>query len=195
MSMNCLYYLAPTLDSTRRVSDDLHAAGVKDFFLHVISKDESGLKTHQIHSSNYLETLDLVRDGFIGAGIGLLIGLVLVLAAMYFEPFGPDVPPIVYVLIAGFATLFGAWEGGLTGIASENRKLAKFHHDIEAGRYLILVYAPKERGVAIRAMMRERHPEAELVAVDRHFLNPFSALRKRARHRHATPQNTEVLQK
>ena len=41
--MTCLYYLAPTLESTQRVTDDLHAAGVKDFFLHVISKDESGL--------------------------------------------------------------------------------------------------------------------------------------------------------
>jgi hypothetical protein len=192
--MNCLYFLAPTLESTRQISDDLHAAGVKDFFLHVISKDESGLRTQHIHSSNYLETLDLVRDGFIGAGIGLLVGVLLVLAAMYFEPFGPDVPPFVYVLIAGFATLFGAWEGGLTGIASKNRKLAKFQHDIDAGRYLILVYAPKERGVAVRSMMRAKHPESELVAVDRHFLNPFSRLRKRTRHRHAPPPS-EVLQK
>ena len=39
--MNCLYYLAPTLESTHRISDDLHAAGLKDFFLHVVSKDES----------------------------------------------------------------------------------------------------------------------------------------------------------
>ena len=29
-------------------------------------------------------------------------------------------------------------------------------------------------------MMRTRHPEAELVAVDRHFINPFSSVRKRA---------------
>lgn len=28
--MKCLYYLAPTLASTRTISDDLHAIGVKD---------------------------------------------------------------------------------------------------------------------------------------------------------------------
>ncbi len=186
--MNCLYYLAPSLQSTQKISDDLHDVGVKDFFIHVISRDESGLKSQQIHSSNYLETLDIVRDGFIGAALGLLAGIVLVLLAMYFEPFGSGVPPIVYVLIAGVTTLFGAWEGGLTGIASENKKLAKFHHDIEAGRYLILIYAWKEQGAAIRAMMRARHPEAELAAVDRHFVNPFSTVRKRSRHRPSRAQ-------
>jgi len=181
--MQCLYYLAPTLDSTHRISDDLHAAGVKDFFLHVISKNESGLKTQHIHSSNYLETLDIIRDGFIGAALGLLAGIAGALLLMYFEPFGRDVPKIVYVIAGGVATLFGAWEGGLTGIASENRKLAKFHHDIDAGRYLILIYARKRQGASVRAMMRTKHPEAELAAIDRHFINPFSALRKRAHHR------------
>ena len=146
--MNCLYYLAPTLESTHRISDDLHAAGLKDFFLHVIAKDESGLEAEHIHSSNYLETLDVVRDGFIGAAIGGLFGLVGAGLLMYFQPFGPDVPHYVYFIIVGVATLFGAWEGGLTGIATENKNLKKFHHDIDAGKYLILVYARKAQGAA-----------------------------------------------
>src|SRR5580765_7116877 len=111
--MNCLYYLAPTLESTHRISDDLHAAGMKDFFLHVISKDESGLELEHIHSSNYLETLDIIRDGFIGAGL-----------LMFFQPFG-DIPHYVYFIIVAVATMFGAWEGGLTGIATENNNLKK----------------------------------------------------------------------
>ena len=65
--MKCMYYLAPTLDDTQRISDDLHEAGVNDWFLHVVSKDEAGLRREKLHSSNYLETLDVVRDGFIGA--------------------------------------------------------------------------------------------------------------------------------
>jgi hypothetical protein len=34
------------------------------------------LQREHIHSSNYLETLDIVRDGFIGAAISALAGLV-----------------------------------------------------------------------------------------------------------------------
>lgn len=63
--MKCLYYLAPTLASTRTISDDLHAIGVKDWFIHVISNDEAGLKKERIHSSNYIETLDFLRTGLL----------------------------------------------------------------------------------------------------------------------------------
>jgi hypothetical protein len=52
-----------------------------------------------------------------------------------------------------------AWEGGLTGIASENNKLKKFHHDIEAGS-THLIYARREQGAAVRTLMRAKHPEA-----------------------------------
>jgi hypothetical protein len=180
--MKCLYYLAPSLKSTHDISDDLHEVGIDDFFLHVISRDESGLKKQHIHSSNYLETLDLVRDGLIGAAFGFVVGLVGVWLLQYFQPFGPNVtvPSFVYYLIVAVATLFGAWEGGLVGVAKENKKLQRFHDDLEAGKYLILIYALKEKEDAVRRMMAERHPEAEFVAVDSHFVNPFSSVKRGA---------------
>jgi hypothetical protein len=178
--MKCLYYLAPALHSTHEISDDLHAVGVRDLFLHVISRDEAGLKQQHVHSSNYLETLDLIRAGFIGSAIGFLAGLIGVGLLRYFEPFGPNVPNIVYFATVAVATLFGAWEGGLTGIATENKKLARFHNDVAAGRYLILIYARQAQEATVREMMRARHPEAELAAIDRHFINPFRAVRRRS---------------
>jgi hypothetical protein len=189
--MKCLYYPAPTLDSAHHISEDLHAVGVEDFFLHVISKDEAGLKKEHLHSSNYLETLDLLRDGFIGAAIGFVAGLIGAGLLKLFEPFGPDVPGIVYLATIAAATLFGAWDGGLTGIATENKKLAEFHNDIEAGRYLILIYARAAQETTIRELMRARHPDAKLAAIDRHFINPFSAVKLRSE----SPQEGALLQK
>jgi hypothetical protein len=174
--MKCFYYLSPTLASTEQISNDLHTVGIKDFYIHVVSKDESGLRQHHIHSSNYLETLDVIRVGLIGAFIGFTAGLVGVELLRYFEPFGPGVPNLVYIAIVFVATMFGAWEGGLIGIGAENRKLERFHDDLEAGRYLILIYARKEQDEKVRALMTDRHREAELVAEDRYFLNPFSRI-------------------
>lgn len=190
--MKCLYYLAPTLGSTQVISDDLHEAGIKDFFVHVISRDEAGLQQQHIHSSNYLETLDVVRDGIIGGVLGFLVGLVGVFLLDYFDPIGIEIPAFVYYILVGVATLFGAWEGGLIGIGIENRKLARFHDDLEAGKFLILIYALKEQEAAVNKMMRERHPESELVAVDRHFINPFSTL---TRESAADPRGDQLLQK
>jgi len=182
--MKCLYYLAPTLDSTHHISDELRAVGITDGLLHVIAKDEAGLAEQQIPSSNYLETLDLLRDGFIGSAIGLIVGIVGASALRICAPFGPGTPRIVYLAAVAAATLFGAWEGGLTGIATENKKLTEFHHDIEAGLYLVLVYAPREREATVRWLVRARHPEAQLAGIDRHFLNPFSPVKRRGAASH-----------
>jgi hypothetical protein len=173
--MKCLYFLASTLSTSRDVSDDLHDVGIKDFYLHVISQDESGLKQQHVHAGNYLETRDVVRDGCIGAMLGLIAGLIGIGLLAYFKPLGAEVqiPTFVYVLLTGVATLFGAWEGGLVGIEKENKKLKRFHDEIAAGKYLILVYVRKHMETKVRDMMLKKHPDAALVAVDTHFVNPF----------------------
>ncbi len=191
--MKCIYFLSPTLKCTQEVSDDLHAVGVNDFYLHVISKDECGLRKQHIHSSNYLETLDVVRDGFICAALGFIAGLIGISLLMYFKPFGPtvEVPTLVYAILVGAATLFGAWEGGLTGIATENKKLRRFHDDIAAGKYLILVYVRKHQEQTVHRMMQERHPDAEMVGVDSHFINPFTGVDRVSQNTaHTTAQST-----
>ena len=48
--------------------------------------------------------------------------------------------------------------------------------DIEAGKFLILIYARKDQEAAVRHMMKTRHPEAEFAGLDSHFVNPFSAV-------------------
>ena len=177
--MKCIYYLAPTLHDTHRISDDLHDAGVNDWFLHIVSKDEAGLKREKLHSSNYLETLDLVRDGFIGANVGFIAGVIGAGLLMYFQPFGPNVPSFVYLILVLLATLFGAWEGGLFGIDTENQKLVRFRDEVDAGQYLILIYTRKGQGEAVKAMMAKKHPEARHVATDQHFINPFAVVRRK----------------
>jgi hypothetical protein len=120
----------------------------------------------------------VARNG-IGAALGFLIGLAGVGLLMYTRPFGDHVvPTLVYAILVGAVTLFGAWEGGLVGIDSENKKLAKFHDDLVAGKYLVLVYVGKHREQVVLEMMREKHPDAELVATDSHFVNPFSNVRR-----------------
>ena len=177
--MKCLYYLAPSLKSTQAVADDLNRVGVHEWLIHVIARDEAGLKREKLHSSNYLETTDIMRDGLIGAGLGLAGALFSLAMMMLFQPFGSDAPAVLYLFLLVALTGFGAWVGGLTGLDNENRKIRRFHDDIEQGEYLLLIYALKEHDAEIRAVMARKHPEARLAAVDRQFLNPFARLRRR----------------
>ena len=178
--MKCLYYLTSTLDSTQHISNDVQEVGVDNWFIHVVSKDESGLKREQINSGNYLEKLDILRNGIIGALIGFIAGVLLMFVVMATEPFGPDVKSFVYLGIVFFVTCFGAWSGGLIGIESENKKMAEFRDDIEAGKYLLLIYARKKYDDLIQSMMEKKHPEAKLVASDAKFFNPLTNLKRQS---------------
>ena len=124
--MKCLYYLSPSLDVSKRVSDDLHEAGILDWYIHVISKDETGLNQKHIHSSNYVETLDLFRGTTVGGLVGFLTALIVVSLAVKFEPFGFPLSNTMYFIMIVFLTLFGIWEGGLYGVDSENKKILYF---------------------------------------------------------------------
>jgi hypothetical protein len=172
--MKCYYYLSPTLAETESVTDDLHKSGVNDWFIHIISKNEAGLHRRHLHSSNYLETMDFIREGLLGAACGLTIGLLGATLVSVFEPFGTDLPILAYLGVIALFTFFGAWQGGLVGISTENRKLAHFHDEIESGKYLILVYANRDEEEKVHAMMTRLHPDAQFVGVDPQFYNPFS---------------------
>ncbi|HHX83518.1 MAG TPA: hypothetical protein GX696_11135 [Pseudomonadaceae bacterium] len=172
--MKCFYYLSPSLVETGRIADDLRKSGVNHWFIHVISENEAGLSRHQLHSSNYLETMDLLRNGLIGASLGFLLALLFVTGISFFELFGGTLPPLAWLGIIVLLTSFGAWQGGLIGISSENRKIQPFRPAIKAGEHLLLVYANRKEEEKIHAMMTRLHPEAKLAALDAQFYNPFS---------------------
>jgi len=176
--MKCLYYVSPSINSAHNISDDIQEVGINNWFLHIISKDTAGMKKHQLHSGNYIEKLDILRDGILGAFIGFVIGLVVVAFIVYKQYFPPEVPNISYFFIVIVLTMFCAWQGGLTGIANENKKLAAFHDDLDAGKYLILVYARASQEAAITDMMAKKYPEISLEGRDSSFFNPLSRVQR-----------------
>jgi len=176
--MKCLYYVTSSIDTTHSISDDIHEAGINDWFLHIIGKDSVGIKKHHLHSGNYIEQLDILRDGIIGAVIGFVLGLIIVAVITSNDYFPAEVPNISYFFIVMLMTMFCSWEGGLAGIANENKKLAEFHDDLEAGKYLILVYAFASQEEAITNMMANKHPDIHLAGVDSSFFNPLSRVQR-----------------
>lgn len=171
--MKCVYYLAPTLDSTHSISDDLHEIGVKDWRIHVVSKNEAGLKKERIHSSNYLETSDALAGALTGAIVGLIIGFCAALVLSAALPSDQNLPGFAYALVIFFPAGFGLWVGALLRSKYDGAKTAAFHDEIEAGMYLFLIYAPDSERDAIRKMMKLKHPESKYAATDDHYLDPL----------------------
>jgi len=171
--MRRLYYLADDLETTRRVSDALHAEGIRDWNFHVLAKDEAGLYQHRIHAATTYHQLDVIhtgeRWGFLGAGIGLTVGL----ACYLLQPLPWVVDELAVILITVVGALFGAWQGGMVGLTRENYQLAPFHDDIDSGRYLIMVDVQPESRAHVREVMNMRFPEVQRGGSSSTFINPL----------------------
>lgn len=170
--MKRMYYLTSNLDSTEQISNDIHAAGITDWHFHVLSKDEAGLDRRHIQGANLFHKHDIIRYGERGALLGFCLALLATGCAVRAEIFGAGAGGFVYVATFGLITLFGAWLGGLMGLASENQTIAQFHAEIDSGKYLILIDIRRDQEEAIRNLMA-RHPEARLVQVGSTFIHPF----------------------
>jgi hypothetical protein len=172
-----LFYLVSSIDTAKDISDDLHKHGVTDWRFHIVSKDEAGLYTHQLHTASILDRTDLPRFLERGAIIGFVLALAIVLP-LSFSDLVP-LPAAAWVALFAFIVAAGAWIAGFGGIQSENYRIAPFHDDIEAGKYLIMVDTPKDHVLKVKELMTKNHPEAELQGKDSSINNPFAGKRSR----------------
>ena len=171
--MRRIYYLTDTIDSTEKISTNLHQAGISDWNFHVLSKDEAGLYRRHIHSANPLQKLDIIRNAERGGVIGFGASVLATLYVVTVEPFGANLSGLVYVAIFGFITLFGAWLGGLVGLSRENQKIAQYHDEIEAGKFLVMIDVKAGEESRVQDLMAKRHTEARFMRIGSTFVNPF----------------------
>ncbi|WP_339799082.1 hypothetical protein [uncultured Marinobacter sp.] len=169
--MKRLFYLAENIDSVQSISDDLHAHDVSDWRFHIVSRDEAGLYTHRLHTASVLDRTDLARYLERGAIIGAVIGVVAILVLAFIT--GMQWPMAAWIALFLFATAAGAWAGGFGGIGAENYRIRRFHSDIEAGKYLLMIDVPQKHLADMKRLMMLNHPEARLQGVDSSFNQPF----------------------
>ncbi len=179
--MKRLFYVVDDIETTQAISDVLHDEGIIDWNFHVLARDEAGLVNHRIHAANLYQQLDLLhtgsRFGVVGAAVGLLLGLLgYWLAQTGALGFSFDVAAVILITLVG--GMFGSWQGGMVGMSRENYKVARFHDDIEAGRYLVMVDVHSKNKTQIREVMSLRFPEVEYGGSDSTLINPFASGKK-----------------
>lgn len=174
-----LFYLVSSIDSAKGISDDLHEHGITNWRFHIFSKDEAGLYTHQLHSASIVDRTDLPRYVERGAIIGFILALAFLLPLALLNIL--DMPAAAWIALFIFVVVAGGWVAGFGGIQNENYRIKPFHDDIEAGKYLIMVDAPKNHISTVKELVTKNHPEAVLQGQDSSFNNPFAGKRSRVR--------------
>lgn len=171
--MQRLFYLVDAIDSVQEISDDLHAHGVTDWRFHIVSKDEAGLYNHRLHSASVLDRTDLPRFVERGVLIGATAGVIVVgtLALLI----GLEWPIGAWITLFTFSVIAGGWLAGFAGIGTENYRIRRFHDDINAGKYLVMIDVPRRDEDEMKRLMGQRHPEARMQGEDSSFNHPFAA--------------------
>ncbi|MFT6917276.1 MAG: hypothetical protein ACJAWL_003633 [Motiliproteus sp.] len=148
------YFLTGSLGLTKEVTDILHhQLKVNKRHLHVVSRDELGLKQHQLRVANIFQQRDLVRGAELGAIIGFVFSLILfscAVMAMVFWTADPTLKQAIFLGSIGLPLLLGTALGALIGATRENHKIGHFRHDLDNGFHLLVVDADRAISVAIR---------------------------------------------
>jgi hypothetical protein len=158
--MRRLYFLVPTVDSARKINDELLLARVEERHIHVIAKE--GTPMEDLPEAKLAQKSDVIpaleRGIAIGGATGILAGIVAV-----------TIPPAGLVL-GGGAILgiglagagFGALMSTMIGVDVPNTRIQKFQDAIDNGELLMMVDVPKNRVDEIDDLVKKHHPEAEI---------------------------------
>jgi hypothetical protein len=161
--MRRIYFLAPSIEITRKIVDDLLLARVEERHIHVLAK--RGTPLEDLPEASYLQKSDFLPALEQGVAIGGLTGILAGLVAVTL--------PIGLVLGGGAVlamSMAGAGVGGLlssmVGSSIGNRQIQQFSEAIENGQFLMMADVPRQRVEEIEALIKKHHPEAECGGVE-----------------------------
>ena len=153
-----LYFVLPDLDSAKQTANDLLLARVEYKHMHFLGQRDTPMG--ELHEASFLQKSDVRHALFIGAGLGVVGGMVLGLY-LKLTPIGGytfDVGTLILCVLGG--GFFGAWTSTLIGVSTPNSQLKPFDQDIESGKILLMVDVPVSRVQEIEDLLHKRHPDA-----------------------------------
>jgi len=160
--MRRIYFLAPNIQVTHKIVDELRSLGIKDNHLHVLAKRDTPLQ--DLPEANELQKTDFIAAVERGAALGATSGLLAGLVSLRFAGFAIAGAPILGILV--FGGTIGAMMSGLAGLRTGNSKIRKYEEAIENGELLVMVDIVKERIDEISKLITNHHPKAEFEGIE-----------------------------
>ena len=151
------FYVSDDLDDLDRIEEELESSGVHRPQIHVFSRDETGVETHDhLHNVESVLKKDVVHSTIVGTWIGVgLASLVLIVTAFTNWPETYTWMPFIFfaVVVLGFC----AWSGGLWGIQAPHHDFKKFESQLREGKHVFIVDVDPEQETVLDRVVN-RHP-------------------------------------
>lgn len=148
------YYISDDLDDLDRIEVELEARGVHKPQIHVFSKDDTGVDTHDhLHNIDSVFKNDVVHGTIIGAWIGVVLAIMVLITASYTDlPDSYTWMPFIFlsIVLLGFCT----WIGGLYGIQEPHKDFRRFELQLRQGKHVFIVDADPEQEAVLERVVR-----------------------------------------
>lgn len=160
------YFISDNLDDIDLLEEQLETSGLSAAQIHVLSNDDVGVARHiHLHEVASLLRQDVVHSAQLGAIVGFLGALLVLVAAYAFNL--PDGMSgwLPYAFLAVVVFGFCIWEGGLFGIQEPNHHYKQFEEALKQGRHVFFVDLDKPRERILAATL-QGHPTLTLQSLD-----------------------------
>jgi len=160
------YFVSEYLDELAEIEKELAQQGLTEPQIHVLSLDDTGTETQQLHGVTSFMKSNVVKSGEIGAAIGSLGAVAVLLLAWLLGLTDSVVGWIPYIFLAIVVFGFCTWEGGFIGIQRKNQRFERFQQVLSEGRHILFVdVMPAQEAILIQVM--DRYPHIEPAGTDR----------------------------
>jgi hypothetical protein len=155
------FYISDDLDDLDRIEVELEANGVHKPQIHVFSKDDTGVDTHDhLHNMESVFKNDVVHGTITGAWIGAAIATLILVVTSYSNwPETYTWMPFIFLAIVMLG--FGAWAGGLYGIQEPHQDFKRFESQIREGKHVFIVDVDPEQRASLERVV-QAHPGLQL---------------------------------
>jgi hypothetical protein len=139
------YFISNNLDDLDSIEQQLENRGVLRSQIHVLSKDDAGVETHEhLHNIESVLKFDVVHGTMLGAIIGFILAIATLAIAEYSSLTATYTwTPFLFLAVVLFG--FSTWFGGYHGIQTPHKDFKRFENDLNEGRHVFFVDIDKEQ--------------------------------------------------
>jgi len=155
------YYISDDLDDLDRIEQELENSGLYKPQIHVFSKDDAGVDTHDhLHNISSVFKTDIIHGTFFGLWIGAILAALILIVTSY-NNWTDTYSWMPFVFFAMAVLGFSAWVGGLYGIQGPHHDFKRFEMQLRTGRHVFVVDVDPDQEDRLERVVRG-HPRLAL---------------------------------
>lgn len=167
--MRRMYFLTQSVDSARRITNELLLDRIPEAHIHVIT--HKGELPEDLPEATPNQTSDFYPGLFKGIGLGALTALLASIVATFIPAIGLDLETLTSTPLIGaivvLGALFGGFFGAIVGSSVPNSLLKNFDKALdEEGKILMMADVPRDQVDNIRDRVLKVDPEAKYCGLE-----------------------------